>query len=96
MHGNELGSITRIRDQLVIRLLLPNSSSWRLLSFPIWSVEGAIFVDALIRVGAEVVALGLDEVGREAFGGVGLQIIQRRGGGHAWDVGGRSEMDKSL
>ncbi len=37
------------------------------LSFPIRSVESSLFVDPLVRVGAEIVALGLDQVRRQAF-----------------------------
>lgn len=49
-------------------------------------MESAFFVDPLIRVGTEVVALGLDEVGGEAFGAKGVEIRQRggeTGGGNA-------------
>ena len=47
----------------------------RRLFLPVGGVEGAFAVGALVGVGAEVVALGLDEVGGETLGAEGVEIV---------------------
>ena len=48
------------------------------LFLPIRGVERSFFVAALVGVGAEEVALGLDEVGGQAFGAEGVEICECR------------------
>jgi hypothetical protein len=47
-------------------------TKWEVLFVPIGCVEGSFLIQTLICVRAEEVALGLDEIGGEAVGGVGL------------------------
>ena len=56
------------------------------LLLPIFGVESAFFVDPLIRVGTEVVALGLDEVGGQAVGAEGVEIGERGRETHRGDA----------
>ena len=39
-------------------------------------MEGAGFIDALERMGAEIVAQGLDEVGPDLGTAVGIEVLQ--------------------
>ena len=45
-------------------------------------MERAVFIDALERVGTEVVAQGLNEVGADAFAAVRIQVCQGVRKGH--------------
>src|SRR5690606_25719449 len=56
-------------------------------------VEGALGVHALVGVGAEVVALGLDQGGREALGAHRVVVGQGRGEDRDRVAGGRREGD---
>ena len=40
-------------------------------------MEGAGFIDALERMGAEIVAQGLDEVGSDLRAAVGVEVLER-------------------
>ena len=42
-------------------------------------MEGAFLVGAPVGMRAEVVALGLDQVGRESRGAIGIVVCQRLG-----------------